>query len=111
MGGLQPFNPTALVLIAALNPAVIAVALIMGWKADQWQKLIVAAFVAAIAGSALVWLAAWLRLLPARGLGGEAGIFVLEIPLGLAWAAIGYLAGRRRNFPERTGTSTGRDED
>lgn len=93
--GLQPFDPVALLLIAAINPAVIIVGFLMGWHADQWQKLIVAAFAAALAGSALVWLAAWTRLLPARGLGGEAGLFVLQIGFGFIWAAIGYGLKRR----------------
>ena len=93
--GLQPFDPAALLLIAALNPAVIVVGFLMGRHADQWQKLIVASFAAALPGSALIWLAARTRLLPARGLGGEAGLFVLQIGFGLLWAGIGYGFKRR----------------
>lgn len=95
MEGLQPFHPEALVLIAALNPAVILVGFLMGQRADQWQKLIVAAFVAALAGAVAVWLGAWLRILPARGLGGEAGLFVLQMMFGLIWAALGYAFRRK----------------
>jgi len=94
MEGLQPFHPGALVMIAALNPAVIIVGFMMGRRADQWQKLIVAAFVAAIAGAVLVWIGAWLRVVPARGIGGEAGLFVLQMLFGLVWATIGYLFRR-----------------
>ena len=54
-----------------LNPAVIAVGYLMGRKADQWQKLPVAAFAAAFAGFILVWIAVWLKLLPAKGIGSE----------------------------------------
>ncbi len=96
MEGLQPFHPEALLLIAALNPAVILVGVMMGQRADQWQKLIVAAFVAALAGAGLVWLGAWLRILPARGLGGEAGLFVLQMVFGLVWATLGYVFWRKR---------------
>ena len=96
MEGLQPFHPEALLLIAALNPAVILVGFMMGQRADQWQKLIVAAFVAALAGAGLVWLGAWLRVLPARGLGGEAGLFVLQMAFGLVWATLGYVFWRKR---------------
>ncbi|MGE8944124.1 hypothetical protein ACO2I3_19645 [Leptospira interrogans] len=96
MEGLQPFHPEALLLIAALNPAVILVGFMMGQRADQWQKLIVAAFVAALAGAGLVWLGAWLRILPARGLGGEAGLFVLQMVFGLVWATLGYVFWRKR---------------
>ncbi|MGE0630572.1 MAG: hypothetical protein AB7O43_22515 [Hyphomicrobiaceae bacterium] len=90
MTGLQPFDPMALLLIALLNPAVIAVALLMGRASDQPQKVLVAGFAAACAGAVLVWVAAWLRVLPARGVGGEAGLFVLQFVVGIVWAAIGY---------------------
>ena len=95
MTGLQPFDPWSLLMIALLNPAVVVTGLLMGRAADQWQKLVVAAFVAALAGAALVWLGAYLRILPARGLGGEAGLFVLQYLLGLAWAFVGYRTARR----------------
>ena len=95
MEGLQPFHPGALVTIALLNPAVILVGFLMGRQADQWQKLIVVAFAAAIAGAIAVWIGAWLRIIPARGLGGEAGLFVLQMAVGLVWGVIGYMFGRR----------------
>lgn len=87
---MQPFDPWALAWIAVLNPAVAVVAVVMGRRADQWQKLIVAAFAAALAGFVLVWIAAYLRILPTRGFGGEAGLFFLQTILGFVWAAIGY---------------------
>ena len=92
---LKPFDPITLVLFAALNPAAIAVALLMGRAADQWQKLIVAAFASACAGFMLLWLAAFLGLIQVNALGGEAGIFVMQLVLGLAWAGIGYWTVRR----------------
>ena len=88
VGGFAPF--------ALLNPAVALVGLWMGRQANQPQKLIVAGFAAAIAGVVLVWLAARLRVLPVRGSGGEAGLFVLQFVVGTAWAAIGYYFARRR---------------
>ena len=90
MTGLQPFDPVALLPIALLNPAVIVVGVLMGRAADQPQKVLVAGFAAACAGAIVIWIAAWLKLLPARGIGGEAGLFVLQFLLGLGWAAIGY---------------------
>ena len=95
MTGLQPFDPLALLAIALLNPAVIVVGFLMGRAADQWQKLPIAGFAAACAGAVLVWLAAWLRLLPARGVGGEAGLFVLQLLIGTAWAALAYWRTRK----------------
>lgn len=81
----------SVLMIAALNPAVVAVALYMGSKADQWQKLIVAAFAAALAGAVLIWIGTTLRFeflaTPARA---AAGIFVAQFFSGLIWAAIGY---------------------
>lgn len=99
MTGLQPFNPLSLVLIGLLNPAVLAVGFIMGRRADQWQKLIVAAFAASLAGYGLVWLAAFVHLLPAKGLGGEAGLFVIQFGVGLGWAALGYWTARGSRNP------------
>lgn len=95
MPALTPFDPQALLLIAMLNPAVIAVAVMMGRSADQWQKLPVAGFVSALAGSALVWIAALIGVLPARGIGGEGGLFALQVLLGIAWAAVGFYFARR----------------
>ena len=90
MPGLQPFDPWHLLMIAVLNPVVVIVALMMGRAADQPQKVLIAGFAASLAGSVAVWLAAWVQLLPARGIGGEAGLFVAQFVLGLIWAAVGY---------------------
>ncbi len=95
MTGLQPFDPTALLLIALLNPVVALVAFLMGRSADQPQKIVIAAFAAALAGSVMIWIVTWLRLMPVRGSGGEAGLLVLQMLIGLAWAYFGYT--RRAN--------------
>lgn len=91
-----PFAPITVVIIALLNPAVIAVSLWMGTKANEPQKLVVAAFAGAAAGIALIWLLAELRFefiaKPARA---AAGIFALQFLFGLVWAAIGYKLQRR----------------
>jgi len=94
--GLKPFDPQAILLIALLNPVVILVAILMGRAADQWQKLIVAGFAAALAGSVLIWVVTFLKILPARGVGGEAGLFVVQILLGTLWATAAYLLLRRQ---------------
>jgi hypothetical protein len=87
---IKPFDPGTLLLIALFNPVVIAVAFLMGRRADQWQKLIVAAFAASLAGFALYWIAAEVGLMPIHALGGEAGVVVLQFLFGLVWAALGY---------------------
>jgi arginine exporter protein ArgO len=94
--GLTPFDPLALLLMALLNPAVIAVAILMGRQADQSQKILIAGFTAACAGAALVWLAIWFHVLPARANGREVGLFVLQIICGMGWAALGYYRLRGR---------------
>ena len=92
-----PVDPKLVVLIAALNPVVIAVAAWMGSKADEVQKILIAAFAGAAAGVALIWLLAELRFefiaKPARA---AAGIFVLQFLFGLVWAWLGYRFGRAR---------------
>ena len=95
MAEIQPFDPKTLVLIALFNPVVIAVAFAMGRKADQWQKIPVAAFAASLAGFIFYWLVAAVGLLPIHALGGEAGIVVMQFIFGLAWAGLGYRLSRR----------------
>ncbi len=91
---INPFEPMTLLLIALLNPVVIAVAFLMGRRADQWQKLIVAAFAASLAGVALYWLAGAVGLMPIHALGGEAALLLLQFLFGLVWAALGYFLRR-----------------
>lgn len=90
MISIDAFDPMTLVLVAALNPAVVAVAFMMGRRADQWQKLIVAAFAASVAGFLLYWLGGQVGLFSVRALGGEAAIFMLQFVFALGWAALGY---------------------
>ena len=87
---IKPFDPSTLVLISLLNPVVIAVAFYMGRRADQPQKLVVAAFAASIAGFILYWLVAAVGLLPIHALGGEAAILLMQLLIGFVWAGLGY---------------------
>ena len=50
----------------------------MGRRADQWQKLIVAAFAASLAGYLLYWLVAAVGLMPVHALGGEAAVLLMQ---------------------------------
>ena len=91
-----PVDLNIVFLTAVLNPVVIAVALWMGRSADQWQKLPVAAFAASAAGTAAVYLAARLGVPGVvKAMRAEAGIFIAQLVLGLAWAAVGYGFARR----------------
>jgi hypothetical protein len=83
---------------AALNPALIAVAYLMGRQADQPAKLGIAAFAAAIAGVALLWLAARLGFGFATDVArGAVGVLVTSLPFGLAWAYVGHKLERSRS--------------
>jgi hypothetical protein len=84
------FDPLAVLLTAALNPVVVIVGFLMGRASDQWQKLLVAGFAAALAGAVAIWIANRLGLISLEGAGTASGIFMLSLVFGTAWAAIGY---------------------
>jgi hypothetical protein len=85
-----PFDPGTLIVIAVLNPLVIVVAFLMGQRADQWQKLPIAAFAASLAGFAGYWLLAQAGFMPVHALGSESGLFVFQFLFGLVWAIVAY---------------------
>jgi hypothetical protein len=94
---IVPFDPVTLLKIALFNPVVILIAFMMGRRADQWQKIIVAAFAASCVGYLLYWLVAAVGLMPVHALGGEAAVLLLQFLFGLVWAGFGYwLAHARR---------------
>lgn len=87
---LKPFDPQSVLLIAALNPVVIGVAIWLGRLADQWQKLIVAGFAASLAGVVLVWVLTYVGLVPASGFGTTGGLLITQFILGMVWAGLAY---------------------
>lgn len=94
---IVPFDPATLVKIALFNPVVVVIAFLLGRRADQWQKLIVAAFAASLSGFVLYWLVVAVGLMPVHALGGEAAILLMQFIFGLVWAGLGYwLAPLRR---------------
>jgi len=90
MIAINSFDPLTLLLLAAVNPAVILVGVVMGSRADQWQKLIVAAFAASISGFLAYWVGGQVGLFAIHAIGGEAALVMLQFVFGLAWAALGY---------------------
>ena len=75
---------------AALNPVAIWVAWALGRRADQPAKFGIAAFASAIAGVALLWIAARLHVSFAIDTArAAAGVFVTALPLGVVWAWLG----------------------
>ena len=93
---LQPdVNLLEVLAYAAFNPATIAVAFLMGRKADEKGKILVAAFAGAIAGVALLYVAALLRIWDAPTLGrAAAGVLAASIVSGLVYAGLGYALKR-----------------
>jgi hypothetical protein len=93
---MTPVDLRDVVLTALINPAVILVAFWMGRSADQWQKLPVAAFAAALAGSILLYIATRLGISGVDAVGrAGAGIFTAQFLFGLVWAYLGRRIGRR----------------
>ena len=92
----QPDVPLLEVLLYGIfNPATIIVAFLMGRKADDKSKIMIAAFAGAAAGVAVLYLVTLLRLWDtptlARAVGG---VFVTSLVAGFAYAGAGYLLRR-----------------
>jgi uncharacterized membrane protein len=87
---INAFDPVTLVLISLLNPAAAVTGFLMGRHADQWQKLIVAAMGAALAGFVLYWIATYVGIFRVHALGGEGGMILMQTVLGFLWACVGY---------------------
>jgi hypothetical protein len=86
-----PVDLNVVLLTALLNPVAVVVAVWMGRGADQWQKLPVAAFAAALAGTAAYYFAIRLGVAAAAGTArAVAGIFIAQFVFALAWAYAGY---------------------
>ncbi len=87
-------NLWAVLAWAALNPAMIAVAFLMGRQADQTAKLGIAAFAGAMAGVALLWIAARLQMGFATDVArGAVGVLVTSLPFAVLWAWLGKSRG------------------
>lgn len=95
---LEPDVSLAVVAaIAVLNPVVIAVGAWLGARCTEPQKLPIAGFGAAVAGMALVWLAAYFRMpYVADAARAAGGILVAQFAAGTLWAAIAYWLMKRR---------------
>jgi hypothetical protein len=88
----QPDVPLSEVLLYGIfNPATIIVAYMLGQRADDKAKIMIAGFGGAIAGVALLYIVTLLRLWDAPTLGrAAAGVFIVSLVFGFIYAAIGY---------------------
>lgn len=92
----QAVSLTEVLLYGVLNPATIIVAFMVGQRADDKSKLMIAAFAGAIAGAAVLYLATFLRLWDAPDLGRSiAGVFIVSLIAGFIYAGAGYLMKRK----------------
>ncbi len=78
-----------ILLLAIANPAAIAVAYWLGRRADQRAKIVLAAFIAGLAGVAFVGLLMVLGLVAPK-VRLLSGIFVAAGLASLVWASIGF---------------------
>ena len=91
--GLKPF--TWLILEAIFDPFVVGIGLLMGWKADQFGKLILAGLAAGLAGTAVTFLLRMIDISWFEGgymFGGAHAFF--RIIAGFAWSVLGYSGAR-----------------
>jgi hypothetical protein len=89
---------TEVLLYGILNPATIVVAFMMGQRANDKSKLMIAAFAGAVAGVAVLYIATFLRIWDAPTLGRSvAGVFIVSLVAGFVYAGVGYLMKRKPN--------------
>lgn len=89
---MPPVDLSSVFFTALLNPLVVAVAVMMGRRADQWQKLPVAGFAAAMIGSVGVYILVRIGIMGGGSIGrAAAGIFIAEFLLGTIWASLAYV--------------------
>lgn len=95
LADIEPYR--WVILLAFLDPAVVAIGLWMGWHADQPVKVFLAGFLAALAGVALSFLLRFVGLSWFEGgwyFGGAHAFF--RFVAGVAWAALGFALRRMR---------------
>jgi hypothetical protein len=93
----QPYVPLSEVLLyGVFNPATIVAAFMLGQRADDKAKIMIAGFGGAMAGVALLYVATLLRIWEAPTLARAAvGVFIVSLVAGCIYASIGYAAKGR----------------
>ncbi len=83
-----------ILLLAIMNPATLAAGFLIGRRADQAQKIIVAGFAAGIAGVLFAGLLMLTGFFPPK-VRLLSGVFVASFLAGLVWGWIGFATRRR----------------
>lgn len=91
----MPPEVKVILLLAIMNPVTLLAGYWLGRKADQAQKVVIAAFIAAMAGTVYVWLLMKLGFAENRPR-LIAGVLVASGIIGLAWSGLGYWTRRHR---------------
>jgi hypothetical protein len=102
VGLTAPAVPFSVWIWAAFDPVLIAVAVTLGWRADQKGKV----FIAAIAALGITLVVDWLLTLvglPILAPISQSGptLFPVRAVAALLWAAVGYGARRLRDRREK----------
>ncbi|HVX35129.1 MAG TPA: hypothetical protein VHC71_02810 [Hyphomicrobium sp.] len=89
---------TEVLLYGILNPATIVVAFMLGQRANDKSKLMIAAFAGAVAGVAVLYVATFFRIWDAPTLARSVvGVFIVSLIAGFVYAGVGYLMKRKPN--------------
>ncbi len=98
MSGVGPTVPVIHLwdwLPAAFDPVLILIAVLLGWKADQFGKVLIAAIAALVVSVLVSWLIAslglpWIAPVRADGL----TLFPVRVIAALLWASAAYAVRR-----------------
>ena len=94
--GLKPF--TWLIIEAVFDPVVVIIGLLIGWKANQFGKLIVAGVAAGLVGTFVTTILRQFDISWFEGgymFGGAHALF--RVIAGYGWGVLGYAAARFRD--------------
>lgn len=86
---MLPPELKAILMLSLLNPGTIGAGYLIGRRADQLGKLVVAGFAAGIAGTLFVRFLLWFGVDMAEPR-LFAGVFVTSSLMGLVWGWLGY---------------------
>jgi hypothetical protein len=92
-GVTAPSVPTSVWLLGAFDPILIAVAVYLGWKADQFGKVFIAAIVALAVSVLAAWLITFLGLPWVAPVSRDAPtLYPVRAVAAVLWAIAGFTA-------------------
>jgi peptidoglycan biosynthesis protein MviN/MurJ (putative lipid II flippase) len=94
----MPPEVKIILMHAIMNPATLVVGYWLGRKADQVQKVVIAAFIAGLAGTVYAWLIMKLGFAENRPR-LIAGVLVASGIMGIVWSWLGHWTRGHRDKP------------